>query len=321
LQFDIFNQLLYIFLQMQNLDWTLCRSFLEVLRQGSLTQAARQLGLTHPTVKRHIDEMEGQLGLKLFTRSQSGLAPTDRALNLKAAAETMEAAFSQIIRVASQRDNAISGTVRFTASDVIGHEVLPPILATLKKKHPALAIELNLSNKDEDILRRDADIAIRMHRPTQSALVARLIGKVEIGLFAHRTWLKARGTPKSLEALIAQQCLIGYDRDQAILTALRKTGFKLDRNAFAFRSDNDLAQLAALRAGFGPGMCQVPLAVADPRLERILPALKHQMEMWLVTHADQRASPRIRAVLDHVAHGLSAYAKSGEKQRNKMKNA
>jgi DNA-binding transcriptional LysR family regulator len=292
---------------MKNLDWTLCRSFLEVLRQGSLAKAARQLGLTHPTLKRHLDDMEEQLGVKLFTRSRAGLTPTDRALSLRAAAETMEAAYGQILRTASQGDDQISGTVRITASEVIGHEVLPPILAKLKHKHPALAIELSLSNADEDMLRRDADIAIRMHRPSQGALVARLIGKVEIGLFAHTDWIKTQGTPKTIQSLLKQNCLIGYDKNTAILSAFNAQGLKGNRNSFAFRSDSDLTQLAALRAGLGPGMCQVPLASRN--LKRILPSVKHSLDMWLVTHADLRNDTRVRAAMDTLGEQLTHYVK------------
>jgi DNA-binding transcriptional LysR family regulator len=290
---------------MNDLDWTLCRSFLAVLRRGSLAQAAKQLGLTHPTLKRHLDEMERVLGVKLFTRSPDGLAPTEQALSLRGAAETMEAAHGQLVRIASTIDGQLSGTVRISASEIIGHEVLPPILTGLREKHPALAFELILSNQIEDILRRDADIAIRMARPTQAALVARLIGRKEIGLFAHATWLKTHGTPKDIQSLIKQKCLIGYDRNPAILEALRANGIKADRNAFALRSDSDLAQLAALRAGLGPGMCQV--ALAKPPLRRICPTIRHQLEIWLVTHADLRNTSNIRAVLDFLATKLTVY--------------
>jgi DNA-binding transcriptional LysR family regulator len=298
---------------MQNLDWTLCRSFLEVLRQGSLSKAARQLGLTHPTLKRHLDEMETALGVKLFTRSPYGITPTERAISLRGAAETMEAAHGQILRAASQGENDVSGTVRITASDIIGHEVLPGILTSLKSTHPGLAIELSLSNQNEDILRRDADIAIRMQRPTQAALVARLIGKTEIGLFAHTKWLKAHGKPKDIQVLIKQKSLIGYDRDQAILEALRAHGIKADRNAFALRTDNDLAQLAALRAGFGPGMCQV--ALAKPPLQRVCPTIRHHLDIWLVTHADLRNIRHIRVVMDVLAQELMLYVKAKQQSR------
>jgi DNA-binding transcriptional LysR family regulator len=190
---------------------------------------------------------------------------------------------------------------------VIGHEILPPILAALKRKHTALAIELSLSNKNEDILRRDADIAIRMQRPTQGALVARLVGRIEIGLFAHSDWIKAHGTPKTIQSLLKQNCLIGYDKNTTMLSAFGAQGLKVDRNSFAFRSDNDLAQLAALRAGFGPGMCQVQLASRD--LKRILTRVKHSLEMWLVTHADLRNDASIRTVMDILGEQLTHYVR------------
>src|SRR6201993_4483590 len=197
-------------------SWDLYRSYLAVLREGSLSGAARSLGLTQPTIGRHIEALEQALGLALFTRSLHGLAPTEAAEGLRADAEAMEAAAAALRRSASGQGEALSGTVRLTASEVVGAEVLPGIVAAFQEQHPGVTIELALSNRVEDLLRRESDIAVRMVRPTQGALVARRIGEVELGLHAHPRYLKRRGTPASLEQLRDHQ-LIGFDHETAFI--------------------------------------------------------------------------------------------------------
>src|SRR5690554_6090695 len=180
--------------------WELYRSFLAVIREGSLSGAARQLGLTQPTIGRHVDALEKALGTVLFTRSQGGLAPTELALALITHAEAMSMAAEALKRTASGEAAEERGTVRITASEIIGAEALPPILTRFREKHPRIAVELVLSNRTDDLIRRDADIAIRMIRPTQSSLVARKAGSVKIGLHGHRNLIEKHGMPTSLEA-------------------------------------------------------------------------------------------------------------------------
>lgn len=171
---------------MNTISWDLYRTFLAVLRTGSLSAGARDLGLTQPTAGRHVEALERALGYPLFTRSQQGLRPTDAALALQPYAETLASTAAAMARHATSASGDISGVVRITASDVIGMEVLPPILAALQDEHPQLTIELSLSDAVEDLLRRDADIAIRMTDPAQEALVAQRIGNIPVGLYAHR---------------------------------------------------------------------------------------------------------------------------------------
>src|SRR5471032_2705843 len=148
-------------------NWEWYRSFLSVVETGSLSAAARALGLAQPTMGRHIEALEHALGLALFTRSHDGYAPTDAALQLRPYAETLAATAAALRRVASSQGDGVRGTVRLTASEVVGVEVLPPILSALRRQHPALVIELVLSNQVDDLLRREADIAVRMVRPAQ----------------------------------------------------------------------------------------------------------------------------------------------------------
>jgi DNA-binding transcriptional LysR family regulator len=194
-----------------NPDWGLYRSFLSVLRTGSLSAAARDEGLTQPTVGRHVDSLEKALGVSLFTRSQHGLTPTEAALELQPYAESLEATAAALVRSAVGRAGT-RGTVRITASEVIGAEVLPPILTRLHEAHPEITIELVLSNRTEDLLQREADIAVRMVRPTQQALLARHAGDTELGLHARRDYLERRGMPSSL-AELREHALIGFDRE------------------------------------------------------------------------------------------------------------
>lgn len=297
--------------------WDLYRSFLAVLQEGSLSAAARALGLAQPTLGRHVDALEAALGLPLFTRSQLGYAPTDAALALQPAAMALAAAAGALRRVASEQrgagDDAVRGTVRISASEIVGVEVLPPILAALRRRYPALVVELSLSNRLEDLLQREADIAVRMARPQQDVLVARRIGAVTLGLHARDDYLAAHGTPRTMDDLAAHT-LIGFDRETAFIRSLRRELGGLKRGSFALRADSDLAQLAAIRAGFGIGFCQVGLARRDPRLKRVLAKrCALALETWVAMHQDLRDSPRCRATFDALAAGLQAYiAGAGE---------
>ena len=289
-----------------NPDWSLYRSFLSVLRTGSLSAAAREEGLTQPTVGRHVDALEKVLGVPLFTRSQHGLTPTEAALELQPYAESLEATAAALVRAAVGRAGT-RGTVRITASEVVGAEVLPAILTQVHELHPEITIELVLSNRTEDLLQREADIAVRMVRPTQQALLARHVGDVELGLHARRDYLERRGVPTSLDEL-RKHTLIGFDRENAFIRSVRAGGLPIERGMFALRSDSDLAQLAALRAGFGIGVCQVGLARRSPDLVRVMAkSFLFKLEAWIVMHSDLRSSARCRVVADALAAGLAAY--------------
>jgi DNA-binding transcriptional LysR family regulator len=290
--------------------WELYRSFLAVIREGSLSAAARRLGLTQPTIGRHVESLSASLGVALFTRSPAGLQPTPASLDLVPHAETMAAAAEALRRAASGEAADERGTVRLTASEIMGAEVLPPMLARFRARHPGIVIELVLTNRSEDLLRREADLALRMARPRQAALVARRVGGVGIGLYAHRRYAEAQGLPRSLDEL-AQHPLIGFDRDATSWRSLGETSLAVTRERFAFRSDSDLAQLAALRAGIGIGGCQHPIARRERDLVPVLPrAVRFNLEMWLALHEDLRASRRVRLLFDHLAEELGRYAET-----------
>ncbi|MBA15879.1 MAG: LysR family transcriptional regulator [Sphingomonas sp.] len=288
-------------------DWERQRAFLAVLRTGSLSAAARELGLAQPTVRRRIEDLEAVTGAVLFTRSPSGLHPTELAHALRDHAETMAMAADAFARAASAPPGEIAGTVRISASEVMAIEVLPTTLAPLLARHDRLAIELSPTNRQEDVLRRETDIAVRMVRPEQQALVARRIGAVPLGVHAHRDYLARHGMPTGFNS-DGGHILIGVEHALPILRRLREEGLDVQREQARFRCDNDLAHLAAIRAGLGLGICQVPLAARDQQLVHLLgDAIRFDLDIWLVYHEDLRPLARVRAVYDALADGLSHY--------------
>ncbi len=289
--------------------WELYRSFAEAMRTRSLSAAANRLGLSQPTVSRHIQDLEEALGVALFSRSPRGLIPTSTAEDMLPHAEAMASAAAALLRCASGEADAPSGTVRLTASEVIGCEVLPPMLATFRAQHPAIDLELVLSNRNQDMLRREADIAVRMARPTQQALVARRLGAIKIGLFAHRRYAEAHGLPATREDLL-RHCWIGFDSDDHSFRSVGGASASIRREMFGFRCDSDLGQLAALRAGVGIGGCQANVARRDPDLVPVLAGeLMFELEMWLAMHESLKTTRRVRLLFDHLAEALLDYVK------------
>lgn len=287
-----------------NPSWDLYRTFLAVVEEGSLSGAARRLDLTQPTIARHIDALESAIGYDLFLRSQRGLIATEAALELKPYAETLASTSAALLRAASSHGHAVKGTVRITASEVVGAEHLPPILARLRRRHPQLVVELVLSNEVSDLLRRDADIAVRMVEPAQDALLAKRLPGIGVGLHAQRDYLDRRGTPASMADLIGHD-LIGYDRETPALRPFLRLYPALNRAALALRTDSDLAQLAAIRAGFGIGACQIAVAARNPDLVRVLASeFEIELGLWIVMHEDLKTSPRCRAVFDALVEGM-----------------
>jgi DNA-binding transcriptional LysR family regulator len=286
------------------ISWELYRSFLEVLREGSLSGAARALDIAQPTVGRHIAALEKSLGLALFIRSQTGLMPTEAAQSLRGFAESMQSTAASLERAAASQGTGVRGTVRVTSSDVIGVEVLPPIVTALRNQYPDLTVELVLTNRVQDLLRREADIAVRMVPPRQELLIARHVGHIELGLHAHRRYLDGHGTPASV-ADLARQSLIGFDESSEFIRNAGKSFPGWRRDAFAVRTDSNLAQLALIRSGAGIGVCQAAIAARDDAIVRVL--AKHisvPLDTWITMHEDQRNSPRCRVTFEALVKGL-----------------
>ena len=251
-------------------SWDLYRTLLAVLREGSLSGAARALGLTQPTVGAPRRRSSRRRSAAAVPALAARLSPTEAALEMRPTPRRWPRPAAALRRAVATGREAVEGTVRVTASEVFGVERLPPILAALRARHPRLTLELVASNAAQDLLRRDADIAVRMFDPAQEALVARRVGAAELGLYATPGYLARRGAPAALDEL-RRFDLIGFDRETPALRAALAGYPALARQGFAFRADSDLAQMAALRAGFGIGVCQVGLAArARPRAARRL---------------------------------------------------
>lgn len=284
-----------------NFDWNLVRSFLGALEHGSLLGAARALGSTQPTLGRHIAELESQLGVALFERTGRGLLPTEAALRLAEAARAMEAGAHQLARSVSAAEEDSAGSVRISASQPVACHVLPPILARMRLALPRVQVELVASNAVSNLLRREADIALRMVEPDQASLVAKRIGKVTISAYAHRDYLRRRGTPRQPADLLGHD-VISDDQGGAHIRAYGQFGYKVGKEAFVLRTDDLIAYWQAVRAGIGIGFLADYLAATDTALLPVLPMLKiPPLPMWLTVHREIRTSPRIRAVYDFLA--------------------
>ena len=286
-------------------DWSLARSFLAVLDQGSLLGAARLLRSSQPTLGRHIAELESQLGVVLFERTGRGLLPTATALQLVDAARGMEAGALQLARTLAGVQTQSTGTVRITASVPVAVQLMPPLLARMRQALPDIQVELVSSNQVSNLLRREADIALRMVRPDQSSLIARKIGEVGLGAYAHRSYLARRGALRKARDLLQHE-LIGSDTDPTILQGFQALGYPVTRAAFALRSDDFMVQWQAVRAGLGVGFCADYMARTDADVVRVLPGLLKivPLPMWLAVHREIRSSRRIRAVFDFLAQAL-----------------
>ncbi len=291
-------------MSIDQISWDHYRTFLAVLETGSLSGAARSLGLTQPTAGRHVEALEEAFGAPLFLRTPQGLLPTEKALAMKGHARSMSAMSAALARIASGDMEEVRGTVRISASEVIAAETLPAILARLQDANPALEIELSASDAVEDLLQQEADIAIRMVRPSQSALLSRRIGKITLGFHAHRRYLERHGVPSSL-AELSNHRLIGFDRQLAYIRDILKERPDLAGIGFNFRADSNLVQLAAIRAGLGIGMCQHAFAARDPELVEVLPGtLEIALETFVVMHENLKTVPRFRATFDALVQGL-----------------
>jgi DNA-binding transcriptional LysR family regulator len=282
-------------------DWTLVRSFLAVLDAGSLTGAARALGAQQPTLSRHVAELEAQLGAPLFERTGRGVAPTAAALAIADAARRMHDGAERLGRTLARRREATTGTVRITTSQVAAAWLLPPVLARLRQEEPGVQVELVASNALSNLLRREADIAVRMVRPTQGSLIARKLGDIPIVAAAHESYLARAGTPRQPADLL-QHALLGYDRDETIVRGCAALGLEITREQFALRTDDHLAYGQLVRAGAGIGFVAAYNLAHWPGVRPLLPMLKiPPLPCWLAVHREIRGNRVVRRVYDFLA--------------------
>lgn len=282
-------------------SWDHIRTFHAVASRGSLLAASRHLGLTQPTVGRHIDLLEERLGFTLFTRGREGTSLTEKGADLVATASEMLGTAVDFERVASGLEERIEGTIRISANEIFGALLLPGLVVEFMAEHPMIEIEIEISNEITNLLQRDADIAVRMFRPTQNDLVARKIIDVPLGLFAHRSYLERHPSPRSVDDL-RSQVLLGQDRNPSLISAYNALGMELTPNNFQFKCDNNIATINAIRSGIGIGPLHIGMAKQWPDLVQVLPTLPvPSLELWLACHADVRHNKRIRMVMDYLA--------------------
>ena len=296
------------------LDWTLLRSFLAVVDSGSLSAAADRLGLVQPTVGRHIRELEETLDTPLFRRQPRGLEPTSAALDLVEDARRMGEAALALERKASGTGDSLAGTVRVTASRMVATYLLPDVIAALHVEEPDVDIEIVASDETQNLLRRDADIALRMYEPRQPQLVRRRIGDLPLAVYASPTYLARRGTPARLADLLDHD-VIGLDRADDLLRGFARAGLPVPREWFPIRCDDHVVGWQMVIAGAGIGFVQAPIAEAEPRVVRLpVEDVGFALPLWLAYHEDLKPSRRIRFVADRLAEGLARRIKPRKAQ-------
>lgn len=290
-----------------SLDWSLVRAFLAVAETGSLSAAARELGASQPTLGRQIRQLEADLRQVLFTRQPKGLILTDNGRALLEPARRMQTAVTEIELTAAGQQTQAEGSVRITASETMSVYMLPPIIAELRTQEPGITIDIVSSDSTENLLFREADIAIRMYRPEQLELIARHLGDLRTGIFAAKSYLDRVGRPKTFQDMLSHP-LIGYDRNEEIIRGMQERGWPATRDWFAIRCDDHPVNWELVRAGCGLGFGLASMAERDPTVEEIefdlnVPVLP----IWLATHQALRQTPRISIVWDALVAGLKPY--------------
>jgi DNA-binding transcriptional LysR family regulator len=288
-----------------DIPWHLLQSFSGISEAGSLSAAAASMGNSQPTLSRHLAQLEELLGSRLFFRTSAGLTLTPEGAAVRSHADTMAQAAAQL-SFAGAEPQELNGTVRITASQVAASYLLPPMLVSLHTAHPALQLELVASDETDNLLRREADLAVRMYRPTQNDLIAKKVAELPLGIFASRGYLERHGTPEGPLDL-AKHTVIGYDRSTLIIDGMRQMGMNVDRSFFAFRSDDQVVSWKMVQAGMGIGFGQHTIADTDPDIVALWPDMTvGRLPVWLTAHQELRMSPRVRVCFDHLAECFAA---------------
>lgn len=287
-------------------NWNLLRSFIAIYEAGTLTGAAERLATTQPSMGRHLRELEAGLGETLFVRLPGRLVPNARADALYAATTSMHQAVREAERLFGDSAEQVSGVVRVAVGEAYGYHVVPRVLAPLLHAHPELEIELSVSNQSDNLLRRDADIAVRFFRPQQDDVIARKLGQADMGLYAHESYIARFGEPQGLE-IVPGGVLAGFDRAPMPLSASLPAGQPRTPLRFRWRSDAVLALEAAVTSGACIGMMFHHIAATLPGLRRVLAnQVSFTNEVWLCAHEELRRSSRMRLVWEHLGDALEA---------------
>lgn len=286
-------------------DWNRARAFLVTAEEGSLSAAARALGMTQPTLGRQVTALETELGVALFERGGRGLELTPNGLDLLEHVRAMGDSASRFSLAASGQSTSIEGSICITATEMMAAFVLPPILARLRQQQPGIEIELIASNSTSDLKRREADIAVRAFRPTQSDLIARRVRGAQFHMYAASSYLHRLGNPTAPEDL-ADADFLGIDRTNTLVDVLGAMGIAVTLRNFPVITENHLVLWELVKHGLGIGFMAEEIGDAEPLVERVLPGLDPiPTETWLVAHRELKTSRRVRTVFDFLVSELS----------------
>ncbi len=290
--------------QRVDFDWNHVRAFLATADEGSYSAAARTLGVAQPTVGRQVAALEAELGVTLFERDGRGLGLTASGLELVEHVRAMSEAAFRVSRIAAGQAVSLAGRICITASDVVATYLLPPVVAKLRALHPGIEIEIVASNTPQDLRIREADIAIRSFRPTETELIARKVRDSAAYLYAAPKYLETLGPGLTRESL-SRATFIGFDYTDTFRKGLGALGLALTPENFPLVSQSQHVQWALVRAGAGIAIMIAEVGDADPSVRRVLEDLPPiPIPMWLVTHRDVRTSRRVRVVVDLLAEEL-----------------
>ncbi|MEZ4458181.1 MAG: LysR family transcriptional regulator [bacterium] len=275
---------------------------------GSFLKAATVLGVTQPTLSRIVADLEDELGFKLFVRHARGVRPTPEGSTLIAPARRVVSAVHGLER-AARATRETSGTLRLTTSEYIGIEVLVPRLPQFYDQHPNVSVEFVLNNTSTDLRRGEADLAIRLYRPTQEDLVVKHLVDVPVALFAARSYIEKHGVPTTFEEALTHK-LVGFDPQGPLADVMKSVDPRLNPEVFAFRTDSLAAQLAAVRSGVGLTVLQRPHAARFPELVEVEIGLTFgALELWTAVHEDMRDAAVVRAGLAWAEQAIHDYAR------------
>ncbi len=290
---------------MDKLDWNQLKAFLETAETGSLSAAARKLGLSQPTLSRQVAAIEQSMGVTLFERVGKAMALTPTGLDLLEHARAMGSAADALSLAATGRSTAVGGVVSVSATDIVAAYLLAPLVQQLREQEPGIAIEVISSNALSDLQRREADIAIRHVNPEQPDLIARLIRQASAHFYASEGWVKANGHPRKAEEA-ANLTFVGADRSGQFLGYLRAHGLPLNESNFSCYADHSVAHWSLVRQGLGIGAMMDEIALDTPGIVRVLDDVPPVLfPIWLVSHRELRTSRRIRVVFEALAQGLA----------------
>jgi len=286
-------------------DWNRARAFLVTAEEGSLSAAARALGMTQPTLSRQVDALEDELSLILFERAGRGLILTPNGLELLEHVRGMGEAASRLSRAASGQSQTIEGSICIAASEVYSAFLLPPIIEKLRQEYPGISIEIVASNTSSDLLRREADIAIRHVASSQQDLIAKKIRDDEAYFYATHDYRAMVGNPQTV-ADLQNADFLAFANNEPMVNMLGVLGVDVTKNNFPIVCDNHIVQWQLVKQGVGIGGISQIIGDAEPSVCRIVPDMGPiVIPMWLVTHRELNKSKRVRTVFDFLVAELS----------------